>query len=256
MSAAVFTKTLSDSRRSLIGWAVGTALVGMVYASTYPSQRQNTESIPEALRESLHVDGSAAGYLQATVFGVIVPLLGMIYGVAMGSRAIASEEESGQLDLLLAHPITRTQFALQRLGALVAGAFGIAALVWFAVLAVRSSAELTSVTPVEFLAQCLNLALLAITFGSLALGIGAAVGRRAVVLVITAIVGVLAYTANTFATQIGADWLAYLSPFHYYIGGEPLRNGFQWGDGAVLVIASVIFSAVGVLRFNNRDVNS
>ncbi|GGZ21274.1 ABC transporter permease subunit [Streptomyces poonensis] len=256
MSAAVFAKTLSDSRRSLIGWAVGTALVGMVYASTYPSQRQNTESIPEALRESLHVDGTAAGYLQATVFGVIVPLLAMIYGVAMGSRAIASDEESGQLDLLLAHPITRTRFALQRFGALVAGAFGIAALVWLAVLAVRSSAELTSVTPVELLAQCLNLALLAITFGALALGIGAAVGRRAVVLVVSAIAGVLAYTASTFATQIGADWLAYLSPFHYYIGGEPLKNGFQWGDGAVLVIASAVFVVAGVVRFNNRDVNS
>lgn len=63
-AAAIFTKTLSDSRRGLIGWAVGTALVGMVYASTYPSQRENVDSIPEALRQSLNVDGTAAGYLQ------------------------------------------------------------------------------------------------------------------------------------------------------------------------------------------------
>ncbi|MFI9059427.1 hypothetical protein ACIGXQ_33700 [Streptomyces anulatus] len=115
----------------------------------------------------------------------------------------------------------------------MAGAFGISALVWLAVLAVRGSAELTSVSPLQFLAQCFNLALLAITFGALAVGVGAAVGRRAVVLVV---VGVLSCTASTFATQIGADWIAHLSPFNYYIGGEPLRNGFQWGDAAVLVI--------------------
>ncbi|MFG3193402.1 ABC transporter permease subunit [Streptomyces omiyaensis] len=256
MSAAVFVRTLSDSRRSLTGWAVGTALVGMAYASTYPSQRQNTASIPEALRESLHVDGTAAGYLQATVFGVIVPLLAMAYGVATGSRAIAGDEESGHLDLLLAHPLTRTRFALQRFAALVAGAFGIATLVWLAVLAVRNSAELTDVTPVEFLAQCLNLALLASAFGALALGIGAAAGRRAVVLVVSAAVGVLSYVAGTFATQIGVDWLAYLSPFHYYIGGEPLKNGFQWGDGAVLVLASAVFVLAGVARFDSRDLSS
>ncbi len=58
-AAAILTKTLSDSRRGLIGWAVGTALVGMVYASTYPSQRENVDSIPEALRQSLNVDGTA-----------------------------------------------------------------------------------------------------------------------------------------------------------------------------------------------------
>ncbi|MEU5459863.1 ABC transporter permease subunit [Streptomyces globisporus] len=255
-AAAILTKTLSDSRRGLIGWAVGTALVGMVYASTYPSQRENVDSIPEALRQSLNVDGTAAGYLQASVFGIIVPLLAMIYGVTMGARAIAGDEESGQLDLLLAHPITRTQLVLQRFGALVAGAFGISALVWLAVLAVRGSAELTSVSPLQFLAQCFSLALLAITFGALAVGVGAAVGRRAMVLVVVAVVGVLSYTASTFAAQIGADWIAHLSPFHYYIGGEPLRNGFQWGDAAVLVIASAIFVAAGLARFNRRDINS
>lgn len=256
MSGAVFSKALSDSRRSTIGWAVGTAVLAMVYASTYPSQRQNTDSIPQVLRESLHVDASAAGYLQASVFGVIVPLLATVYGVATGSRAIAGDEESGQLDLLLAHPVTRTRVALQRFAALVVGALVIAGLVWLAVLAVRGSAELTSVTAVEFLAQCLNLALLATAFGALALATGAAVGRRAVTLVISAVGAVLAYTAHTFARQIGADWLTYLSPFHYYIAGEPLKNGFQWGDCAVLALVSAVFVAVGVLRFNHRDLNN
>ncbi|PVD08917.1 hypothetical protein DBP21_03415 [Streptomyces sp. CS147] len=59
------------------------------------------------------------------------------------------------------------------------------------------------------------------------------------VLVVVAVVGMLSYTASTFATQIGADWIAHLSPFHYCIGGEPLRNGFQWGDAAVLVIQRI-----------------
>ncbi|MFB6667735.1 hypothetical protein [Streptomyces parvus] len=69
-AAAILTKTLSDSRQGLIGWAVGTALVGMVYASTYPFQRENVDSVPEALRQSLNADGMAVGCLQASVFGI------------------------------------------------------------------------------------------------------------------------------------------------------------------------------------------
>ncbi|WP_338491867.1 ABC transporter permease subunit [Streptomyces sp. SJL17-4] len=254
MNTAVFTKSLTDSRRALAGWALGTAAVGMTYASTYPSQRDNTASLPEALREALHVDATAAGYLHASVFGVILPLLAMIYGVATGSRALAGEEESGRLDLLLAHPVTRTSLALQRFCALTAGAGVISLLVWLAMLAIRDSAGLHSVTPVEFLAQCVNLALLAIVFGALALGLGAAVGRRAVVLTTTAIIGVLSYTAHALVGQIGAGWLAHASPFHYYIGGEPLKNGIQWGDGAILSLTAVVLLVLGVIRFNRRDI--
>ncbi|WP_328490153.1 ABC transporter permease [Streptomyces zaomyceticus] len=254
MNTAVFAKSLSDNRRALAGWALGTAAVGMTYASTYPSQRDNTASLPEALREALHIDATAAGYLHASVFGVILPLLAMIYGVSTGSRTLAGDEEAGRLDLLLAHPVTRTSLALQRFAALTVGAGAISLLVWPAMLAIRDSAGLTSVTPAEFLAQCVNLALLAITFGALSLGLGAAVGRRAVALATTAIIGVLSYTAHALAGQIGADWLAYTSPFHYYIGGEPLKNGFQLGDSAVLAVTAFVVLAVGVMRFNRRDV--
>lgn len=117
----------------------------------------------------------------------------------------------------------------------------------------RAASAATSITPTEFLAQCLNLALLATTFGALALGIGAAGGRRAVVLAAGAVIRVLAYTADTFAAQLGAGWLAYLSPLHYYIGGEPLRNGFQWADAALLAAGAAVIVSASILRFNRRD---
>ena len=256
MSLAVYTKSLSDSRRGLTGWTVGTAAVAMVYASTYPSQKENTASLPEAMRETLHIDATAAGYLQASVFGLILPLLALIYGAATGSRATAGDEESGQLDLLLAHPVTRTRLVLQRFGALITGAAAISLLVWLALLAIRDSAQLASVTPGELFAQCVNLALLAIVFGALATGLGAALGRRVVVLTATAVIGVLGYAAHTFAAQLGADWLAYLSPFHYYIGSEPLKSGFQGADATVLAVVAATFVAAGTTRFNRRDVNS
>ncbi|WP_084497471.1 ABC transporter permease subunit [Nocardia amamiensis] len=257
--AVVLTKTLRDNRRSLLGWTAGTTLAAVLYASFYPQMAKNgaaqTESMPEGLREALNMTDltSAAGYLGGPVFGLIVPLLAMFFGAAFGARATAADEESGTLDLLLAHPLTRTSLILQRFAAFVLAAAGIGVIVWLAMLAIRGGADLTMVTPGQFAAQCLNMILLTVTFGALATAIGAAFGHRGVVFAITAVVGVGAYAAHAFAAQIGVDWAAYLSPFHYYIDSEPLRNGFGATGITVPVLASIILIAVGTYRFNHRD---
>ncbi|MEC3975810.1 hypothetical protein [Amycolatopsis sp. H20-H5] len=57
-----------------------------------------------------------------------------------------------------------------------------------------------------FVGQCLNAALLAMTFGALALVLGAAGARRGLVPGASAVIGVLAYAASTFGAQLDARW--------------------------------------------------
>ncbi|MFD0899743.1 ABC transporter permease subunit [Actinomadura sediminis] len=255
-SRSIFSKTLYDNRRIFAVWALVTGLLAMMYAAFYPQMTADTAaSVPDAMSGFGFEDTtSAAGYLQGPVFGLLVPLLAMFYGAATGARMISADEESGHLDLLLAHPVGRTRLLLQRFAALAAGAVVIAAAVLAGLLAVRTSADLGSVSAGEFAAQAVNLALLTLLFGGLATGIGAATGKgRAPVFGITAGIGVAAYAINGFAPQIGADWLRYLTPFHYYIGGEPLRNGFQPVDAAVLAGVTLLVMAAGAWRFTRRD---
>lgn len=262
MQLTVFAKSLADHRRSLTAWALGSAVAGMMYASFYPQMRGDAaealSNFPSAMREAFHMNDmtSAAGYLNSSVFGLILPLIAMFYGITTGARTIAGDEESGQLDQILAHPLTRVRLVQERFASLTAGAFGIAALVWLAMLAVRSSAELTSITPAEFAAQCLNLALLATTFGALALGLGAAIGRRGLVLGVSAALGVLSYALHTFGEQVGLARAAALSPFAFYIDDQPLKHGFQWGDAGALAATSLALVAVGALLLNRRDLRS
>ena len=90
--------------------------------------------------------------------------------------------------------------------------------------------------------------------GALATGIGAATGRpRAVVFGITAGLGILTYALHGFAPQIGADWLRYLTPFQYYIGGEPLTNGLHARDVTVLAAATIALISACAWRLNHRD---
>ncbi|MFC9968107.1 ABC transporter permease subunit [Nocardia ignorata] len=255
----VFTKTLRDSRRSLVGWTAGITVAALAYAGFYPQIAANgaaqAESLPEGLREALNMDdiASAAGYLGSTVFGMIVPLLAMFFGAAVGARVSAADEESGTLDLLLAHPVTRTAFIAQRFAALIAASAGIGAIVWLGMLAIRSSAELTTISAGRFAAQCVHLIVLIVCFGAMATALGAVTGRRGTVFALTAVVGVAAWAAHTFAEQIGIGWAAYLSPFHYYIDSEPLRTGINLGGIAVLTAASLVMFIAGIFWFNHRD---
>ncbi|WP_338743616.1 ABC transporter permease subunit [Actinomadura luteofluorescens] len=255
-SRSMFTRTLFDNRRVLTAWAVATGLLAMAYAGFYPQVTADAAAdVPEAMSGFGFDDPtSAAGYLQGAVFGLLVPLLATFYGAATGARMISADEESGYLDLLLAHPIGRTRLLLHRFAALAAGAVAIAGAVLAAMLAVRTGAGLDSVAVSGFAAQTLNLALLALVFGALSTALGAATGKgRAFVFGVTAGAGVLAYALNGFAPQIGADWLRALTPFHYYIGGEPLKNGFRLIDAAVMAMAAAVLLALGAWRFGRRD---
>jgi ABC-2 type transport system permease protein len=252
---SIFRKTLFDNRRVLSVWVVGTGLLALMYASFYPQVTENAVDIPAAIQGFGFDDmTSAAGYLQGAVFGILLPLLVVFYGATTGARLIAADEESGYLDLLLAHPVRRYRFLLQRLAALTVGAVLLGAVAFLALLAVRRSADLESVSVAGFAAQAINLTLLGVLFGALSMGLGAARGRsRGSVFGISAGVGVVAYALHGFAPQIGVDWLRYLTPFHYYIGNEPLRNGVNLADAATLLAGAAALIGVGTLGFARRD---
>jgi ABC-2 type transport system permease protein len=259
----LFTKTLWDNRRGLLSWMIGTALVAMMYAAFYPQLAKGAmadavAAFPDSLKQAFRLDdlSSAAGYLGSSTFGILLPLLALAYGTATGARAIAGDEEAGYLDLLLAHPVSRTRLLLQRFAALAAGSTAIAALVFLAMVAIRSAAQLDTISISEFAAQCLALALLAITFGALAFLVGAIVGRRSLVLGVTAALGVLAYAANGFANQLGIAWAQKLSPFHYYIGAEPLKNGIDWTGTLTLAAVTAVLVAAATWAFTRRDLNA
>ncbi|MFG2002973.1 ABC transporter permease subunit [Spirillospora sp. NPDC048911] len=262
MPRNAFTKTLWDNRRVLVAWITATTLVALMYSGFYPqisggSLADAADGMPASMREAFNLDDltSAAGYLQSSPFGILVPLLVMFYGAATGARMISADEESGYLDLLLAHPLGRTRLLLQRFAALATGSVLIAGVVLLSMLAIRGGAELDAITPAQFTAQCLSLALLSITFGALAIALGAAFSRgRALVFGVTGGAGVLAYAVNSFAPVISAGWLRKVSPFYYYIGGEPLKNGFQWGHLAILAAISLILVTAGTWTFNRRDI--
>jgi ABC-2 type transport system permease protein len=261
MLRSVFGKSLWDQRRSLLAWTAGIGAVGVLYAAFYPSfnspeMQQALKAYPKGLLEAMGMTdiATAAGYLGSTSFGLLGPALIIVMAAALGSGAIAGDEDAGRLDLVLAHPVSRWSLALQRFAALVAAMLIVSVVLGLALIAISGPAQLGDVGPANLLAASLHLALLGTLFGALALCVGAATGNRGLVFGVVAVVAVAGYFGNNLGQRIsGLGWLHDVSPFRLYLGGSPLTHGLQLADLGILAGVSVVLVVVGSLAFTRRD---
>lgn len=257
--------TLRRTRIGVLGWSLGLVAAALLYLPIYPSMGASGEldavvsSLPPELVSTLGFDSisTGAGYVQATLLGLLGFVLLTIAAVGWGAAAIAGDEETGALELTLAHGVTRLQVALESALALAVRLAGICAVLLLAILALNGPSAL-DLTPMQILAGTLALYLLSLLSGLAALATGALSGSRTASLAGGAAVAVLGYAFNALGNQAEATrWLKNVSPYTWAYGPEPLANGFAGGAGTGMMLllglcgALVLVSAVGLSR---RDI--
>jgi ABC-2 type transport system permease protein len=260
----ITTGVLRDARRSLLGWALALGAVSFIYGAFYPAigadqMQEMVELMPEGLASALGYDqlGSAAGYLSATVFGLLGPILLLVFAIGTGARLIAGEEEDGTLELELTHPVGRRRILAERLLALLASVVGLIAVLVAVILTLVATVELTGVTIGNVLAAALGLLLLVVAFGSLALAVGAATGRRAVGLGAAAALAGLSYVADAVGGMVEeVAWLTDVSPFSWYLAGQPLESGVDVAGFAALGGLTVVATVFALVTFARRDLGT
>jgi ABC-2 type transport system permease protein len=265
MVRTVLTKTLRDQRRSLIWWTLGFVLTVFMYAAFWPSVHANAsqfnqyiEKFPEAFRNMIGGAnfGTPEGYVQTELFSLLGPILLLVYAIGAGARAIAGEEEAGTLDLLLSTPVRRSRVLLDKFGSMVM------ATLFFAVLMALSLVVLGPLYDLHLGLQglgaaSLNLFLLALSFGAVALLVGTATGSKSAAIGVSSGLGVVTFVLNTLAPSVEAlRPFRFLSPFHYYAGHQPLTNGFNGIDILVLAGISAVCLMAALGAFQRRDLAS
>jgi ABC-2 type transport system permease protein len=258
----IWSKTLRDQRRTLLWWAVGFLFVVVMYVAFYPSIKANADqftsyvkNLPEAVKDMIGGSDIASpeGYLMSEIFSFMGPILLLVFAIGAGARAIAGEEESGTLDLLLSTPVRRRAIVRDKLLAMVIATFALATIAWLATVVAGPVFGL-HVAIANLAAAFLNLFLLALAFGSIALAVGAGTGTKGLAIGVAAGAALVTFLLKTFAAAV--SWLEpyrLLSPFYYYTGHDPLRNGFHALDPVVLASISVVAVVVALVAFEDRD---
>ncbi|GAT74440.1 ABC transporter permease protein [Microbacterium sp. HM58-2] len=250
---ATLRRELRETWRSLLGWTIGVAGVLFMYLPLFPSiggggqMQQIVDSLPAELVKTLGYDliGTGAGYAQSTFYGLIGFLLLTIAAIGWGAEAIAGTEESGRLELDLAHGIGRVPYALEMAVAMLIRLAWLGAFAGVLVLALNESASL-GIEPSRILDATIALVGVTMLSGALALFVGALTGRRSRGVAAGAGIAVAGYAFNAIANQVeDAEWLRLLSPYSWAYHRPPLTEGLDpagcaalWAGVAVLVTGS------------------
>jgi ABC-2 type transport system permease protein len=265
MRHSLLGKTLGDSIRSYPWWLGGLVAYVVLITMVYPFLEEQgqafqdlLENYPAALLAAFGIDPklsivSVEGFLGTYVFGWLVPLLFLIFAISFGSRAIAGEEETGTMEILLANPISRARVVLIKYAALVILVTGLSLALFVAVvvggLFVGWEMNLANIA-----AACVSGGLLGLAFGGISFGLAAATGRRAATGGITAALAVGSYLLFTVGGLVDslAD-VAKASPIWLYAGTETLIEGLIVGRALALLATSVLAIAAAGILFQQRD---
>ncbi len=251
---------LRQRRRSLLLWATAVGAVSLLYMAFYPAMSATDvssllEGLPEAMRAGMGWDriGSGAGYLESTVYALIAPALLLVFAVSTGARLVAGDEEAGTLELESTAPVGRRSVYLQRFLAL-ALSLGVLCGTLAVVTIVAAPVIGMDVAATGVLAAVLGLGLFVLAMGAISFAVGAATGRRGVALGAGAALAVAAYMAHVLGpTTPGAAWLQDVSPFSWYIGGDPFVAGVDPARYGELLVLALVAVGLGSLRFERRD---
>lgn len=248
--------------RSLIGWSIGIVAVLSLYMPLFPSlaaggqMQELLNKLPDQLVKTLGYEqiATGSGYVSSTFFGLMGFILFSIAAIAWGSNAVAGDEESGTLELTLAHAVSRTQVILEGILTLAAKLLVLAAVAVGTILLLNPMSK-THLSVGHVLLAMAALFGLALLGGLAALATGAIIGRHTIALTVGTIVIVVGYMFNAISKQVSdAAWLRHLSPYSWAFDHNPLTTGADTIGLIALYGGCIVLAVVAWFAFNHRDV--
>jgi ABC-2 type transport system permease protein len=259
---SVWTKTLRDHWRAILGWGAGLVAITVLELAAWPAVRDQAGQLTELVKSypaaftamfSIEEFATGTGFIEAELFSLMVPLVMIVLGIMLGAGATAAEEELGTADLLLATPVSRRRVVLDKALAMLVSLAGVGALL-FLVLSAGTAALGMGVPVGGLAAASIGAVLLGASFGAVALAVGCATGRRAAGAAVAAALALGSFLLHTLAQLVEAlePWQK-LSLFSQYVANHPLRNGLDAGAIAVMAGVCAVMLVAAVRSFGRRD---
>lgn len=258
----IFRHSLGRSRGQILGWGIALCLLGLMMVWFYPQIAEQQETFDQLLEAyppefsaffgDLSAMATPDGFITIEFFSYMPLVLG-VFAVLAGSGLLASDEERGTLDLVLAHPVSRTGLFIGRVLAFIVTTLAILFISWLGIVLAKTwfSVELdgfkVALPFVSLLAELLF-------FGAFALLMSMVLPSRR----LAAMVSGLFLVASFFITGLARlsddlQTIAKLSPLNYYQTQEAFEGlNITWLAG--LLALALLFGIVAWWRFERRDI--
>jgi ABC-2 type transport system permease protein len=254
--------TLRRMRGQMIGWSIGIGLYGVLMVSLFDSiiGIEGFEEImaqyPQELMGFFGNDPMAIttpkGYVDIYFFSYMPIIIG-IFAAGAGANLLVGDEEKGLLDLVMAHPLSRTSLFWGRLLGLVLVTFVILLVAWLSWV-IPSPGSGLDLSWIEYLRPFVPLLAILNLYSMLALLLSMVMpsARMAGMLTGALIVGdflVKGLAQNSETLEKVVEYL----PLNYLQGGDAI-DGIKWEWLAGLLAAALICALLAWWRFQGRDI--
>ncbi len=266
MSGTIFANTIRTSWKQVLYWGLGMGILGFYIAFIASSSdiiqgyAELLSSMPPALLQafgasSTEILQTSEGWI-VSVFVAEAAIFLSVFAVMAGMNITANDEESGIMDVIMALPISRSSYLLERwLGYAVIG---------LGILALCAAITLSGLVMFGVEAQMdllifsiLNLypgALLVMTVTCL---LALVFRRRAHALGLSAAFVVLSYVFNFISAAASgavADLMQSLSFFSYTQGEQIVLGSYDPANTLILLLVILAGFALSVRMFISRDI--
>jgi ABC-2 type transport system permease protein len=260
----IFRHSLSRFIGQILGWGIALALLCAYGLLLYDSlvkpeaQQQYQQLISNYPPELMTFFGdmnqmfTPGGYLD-TLFFSYIPIIIGIFSILTCASLIAGDEEKGILDLVLAHPISRSKLFFGRIGAFTTATFLILFISWTGIVITlpRTSMEATAWQTIR---PFLSLFALLMFLGTLTLLLSMLLPSLQWAAMISGLILVSSYFLTSLA-RLSEDLkpIERYFPMHYYQGGQALTK-LNWSWFGLLIGCSIIFAFFAWWSFEQRDI--
>jgi ABC-2 type transport system permease protein len=264
----LFWRFFNDRRRYILLWALGLAGFLLLSVAFYPAFKEQPsfdellKDAPEGLKALAGAQGnfslsSPAGFLNSQVFTQVLPIALLIFGIGAGARAIAGAEGDGTLELILANPVTRRRVAIERYASAITQTVLLGLVATVTLLAFCPVFQLTDGLSIpNLLGACLACVCFALLHTSIAFAVGGVTGVRGQAIALPTVIAFGGFVAFGLVSGGILEPLRFVTPWWWYLSRNIVGQGLPPEAVVVPFALSVVFAAMGVLRFERRDLRS
>lgn len=251
-------KTLRDARGATISIGAVIFLMALLDVLLYPEFRETFKDmeLPDFLKGFLGEAGdlsSPTGFYTARFFSWI-PLLLITLAIIHGTGTLAGEEAAGTLDLLLAHPISRTRLMLEKVGGLTIAVClaAVTAVPGFVLGAMFVDA---GIGVWRLTLASVNMIPIGLLFLALSLWASVTLPNRGAAVMLTVGVVVVAYFIYTLGASVDVlDTPRAMTPFYWADGSRVLDHGLDWPRFLGMLVLAAAFLVHALWQFQRRDI--